>query len=361
MPDAFGYALSLTVGLAMTVSLATLFRLFQKHIDGRPLLEYEPRQPAPWNVLAPLVMLAPLVFALWSTLFAGPQYDATAETTTLSATAAAGAVGAPPAAWFGSSAAAAPVLHLTRRMTDAGSTTGRIWASAAMTLMLAACSYLLLTVAFGATPQDLGFPRDWRQACGDVKIGAVAWAASLVPIYAILLVLNFAFEPTEGHPLIENLLVDHSLHMMAAAAFAAVIAAPLYEETAFRLVLQGWLERRELLARRVSTIADVVQEVPGEAEATHGLDPSDAAPMPQTPAVTFAHPQVGWSPIAISSVLFGLAHYGHGVSPAPLILLGVVLGYLYRQTHRILPCIVCHLLFNAFTFVLLALQFAAMG
>jgi membrane protease YdiL (CAAX protease family) len=352
MPDAPGYALNLTVGLAMTVSLATLFRLFQKHIDGRPLLEYEPRQPAPWNFLAPLVMLAPLAFALSSTLFAGSQYDATAETTALSATAAAGAVGAPPAAWFGSSAAAAPGLHLTRRMSDEGSTTGRIWASAAMTLLLAACSYLLLIIAFGAKPQDLGLPRDWRQACGDVKIGAVAWAASLVPIYAILLVLNEVFRPTEGHPLIESLLVDHSLHMMAAAAFAAVVAAPLYEETAFRLVLQGWLERREMLARRVPTV-----EAPSVLEA----EAPDAASTPPSTAESFTYPQVGWAPVVISSVLFGLAHYGHGISPAPLILLGVVLGYLYRQTHRILPCIVCHLLFNGFTFILLALQFAAIG
>jgi membrane protease YdiL (CAAX protease family) len=356
-----GDVLSLTVGLAVTVSLATLFRLFQKHIDGRPLLEYEPRRPAPWNVLAPLVMLAPLAFALSSALSIGPHYDAAAETTALSASAAAGAVGAPPAAWFGSSSAAAPVLHLTRRMSDAGSTTVRIWASAAMTLLLAACSYLLLTVAFGAKAQDLGLPRDWRQACGDVKIGAVAWAASLVPIYAILLVLNEVFQPTEGHPLIENLMADHSLHMMAAAAFAAVVAAPLYEETAFRLVFQGWLERREMFARRLPAVAVVTQEYPVDADANPEFDPAGAAPTLQPPAEEYAYPQVGWAPIAVSGVLFGLAHYGHGVSPAPLILLGVVLGYVYRQTHRILPCVVCHMLFNAFTFVLLALQFAAMG
>ena len=56
-----------------------------------------------------------------------------------------------------------------------------------------------------------------------------------------------------------------------------------------------------------------------------------------------------------------MAHYGHGVSPAPLILLGVVLGYVYRQTHRVLPCIVCHAMFNGFTFVMLGLNFAAAG
>jgi membrane protease YdiL (CAAX protease family) len=57
-------------------------------------------------------------------------------------------------------------------------------------------------------------------------------------------------------------------------------------------------------------------------------------------------------------VLFGLAHLGHGVSPLPLMLLGGVLGYLYRQTHRVVPSMVCHMLFNALTFVMLGLKFA---
>jgi membrane protease YdiL (CAAX protease family) len=33
--------------------------------------------------------------------------------------------------------------------------------------------------------------------------------------------------------------------------------------------------------------------------------------------------------------------------PIPLFVLALGLGYLYRQTHRILPCIVVHLLLNA--------------
>lgn len=351
MSDVPSFALTLTIGLAVVVSLVTNFRLFEKHIDGRPLLQYEPRRPVPWSFLAPLVMLAPLLLALWSALQEAPLGDPVTEAATLTSAVAAEAVGAPPAAVVGSYAIAGPVLNVTRRMADDDTLNARIWAQSAMTILLAVGCYVLLAVAFGATPRDLGLPRDWDECRRDVKVGATAWAASLVPIYAILLVLNVIFQPTEGHPLIEELIADHSWPMMAAAAFAAMVAAPLYEETAFRLAFQGWFERREMLAGRIESVADLTDHRTFDQSA-------DAAP-PTAPIVTYAYPSPSWIPVAISSVIFGLAHYGHGVSPAPLILLGVVLGYLYRQTHRILPCIVCHMLFNGFTFVMLALQFSA--
>jgi membrane protease YdiL (CAAX protease family) len=357
MNDAPSYAMNLAIGLAVTISLATLFRLFQKHIDGRPLLEYEPRRPAPWNALAPLVMLAPLLLALWSALRSEPHVDPVEQITAFTACATASAAGAPPVASFGAQSIGARLPELARRMANVEWMAGPIWVQSAMTILLAACCYVLLAVAFAATGMDLGLPCNWSQFRRDVRIGATAWAASLVPIYTILLVLNVVFQPTEGHPLIESLLADHSLHMMTAAAFAAIVAAPIYEETAFRLALQGWLERRAMLAGDV--VAFDVQ--PPEALAVVGVihldSTAQAAPL-QPQGVTYSYPPPGWAPIAISSVLFGLAHIGHGVAPTPLILLGVVLGYVYRQTHRITPCIVCHLLFNAFTFVLLTLEFA---
>ena len=64
----------------------------------------------------------------------------------------------------------------------------------------------------------------------------------------------------------------------------------------------------------------------------------------------------GWLPILISGTLFGLAHLGHGVSPLPLVLFGIVLGYLYQRTHRLLPSITAHALFNAYSMTMLWLQ-----
>ena len=61
----------------------------------------------------------------------------------------------------------------------------------------------------------------------------------------------------------------------------------------------------------------------------------------------------GSFPILISASLFGLAHFGYGPEPVPIFLLGLVLGYVYQRTHRIVPCIVAHALFNLFTMVVL--------
>jgi membrane protease YdiL (CAAX protease family) len=359
MTDAPSYAVNLTVGFAFLLSLATLFRLFQKHIDGRPLLEYEPRRPAPWNFLAPLVMLAPLLLATWSAFEQEAQQAPTAEIVLFTSHASASAVGAPPAAAFGNAAMTASVPALLERMDAAESLVSRWWLQSVLTIAMALACYAMLALAFGATSRDLGLPRDWRQFGRDVSIGATAWAASLAPIYMILHVLNEIFEPEGGHPLIEELITDHSLNMMAAAAFAAVVAAPLYEETAFRLVFQGWLERRDMLARPAVAHEPTPPFLTPVGAVDAERDPLAAdGPAPPSAHVTYTYASPGWMPVLISSVLFGLAHYGHGVSPAPLILLGVVMGYLYQRTHRIVPSIVCHLLFNGFTFVILALQFA---
>jgi hypothetical protein len=61
----------------------------------------------------------------------------------------------------------------------------------------------------------------------------------------------------------------------------------------------------------------------------------------------------GWLPIALSSLLFGLAHIGYGPEPVPLFLLALILGYVYQRTHRIVPCMVTHALFNGTSLVAL--------
>jgi membrane protease YdiL (CAAX protease family) len=61
----------------------------------------------------------------------------------------------------------------------------------------------------------------------------------------------------------------------------------------------------------------------------------------------------GWFPITVSSAAFGLAHFGYGPEPIPLFLLALVLGFLYQRTHRIIPSIVAHGLFNMFSMIIL--------
>ena len=51
-------------------------------------------------------------------------------------------------------------------------------------------------------------------------------------------------------------------------------------------------------------------------------------------------------PSVVTGILFGLAHWGYGLSFIPLIVLGIVLGLVYRATHSIWPCILIHAMLN---------------
>jgi hypothetical protein len=87
------------------------------------------------------------------------------------------------------------------------------------------------------------------------------------------------------------------------------------------------------------------------------------SPLPESNSVIVAEtspPQkgvaglpYGWLPVLISSALFGAAHYGYGPEPVPIFLLAIILGYVYQRTHRIIPCIVAHSLFNSLTMITL--------
>jgi membrane protease YdiL (CAAX protease family) len=347
MDNVPGDAMTYTVAAAVAVSLGTLFRLFQKHIDGQPLIPAEYRRVVPWNALAPLVLLAPLLVALsMGSGAAGIDGEPEVELTTALTNATISATGLPGVEFYGSGLSAGIAVDDAFYGFDPVVMMQAMWGQSALTLTMSAACFALLILAFGATRIDLGLPESWPQFFADVRLGATMWAASLVPIYAIMVALNFALEPTEGHPLVERLVENHSLGMMAAAMFTAVVAAPLYEEAAFRLVLQGWLERVEYFARRRTPVA----EIEGDAVDEDGVV--------RRSEFLYAPAQTQWLPIAVSGTLFGLAHWGHGVSPVPLVLLGFILGYAYQRTHRIVPCITCHVMFNGFTFLMLALQFA---
>ncbi len=58
-------------------------------------------------------------------------------------------------------------------------------------------------------------------------------------------------------------------------------------------------------------------------------------------------------PILLSSFIFAIVHLEYGPSAIPLFFFAVVLGYLYRQTHRLWPSVIAHASLNALsTFIL---------
>jgi membrane protease YdiL (CAAX protease family) len=314
-------------------SLAVLFRLFEVHISRRPLLELEPRRPVPWNFVAPLIIFAPAILNFAIGLIAEPPVQSVPERVATAAAFHVASTAASPAAAYTASRASAAAFDLAEENLAAEAAAPMILVGGVALLGMVVLGVVVLAKVFGANVHDLGLPTSWPQLGRDVRIGAAAFAASLAPIYALMYLLTMLLEPTEGHPLIEQYTAHPSLGLMIAAAVTAVIVAPIAEEVSFRMVFQGWLER--LATERSSTSITASAAIGGG---------------------SFNQNSPGWGPIVVSSVVFGLAHWGHGVAPLPLILLGAILGYVYQRTHRLAPGIVCHMLFNGLTLLMLWLQ-----
>ena len=157
---------------------------------------------------------------------------------------------------------------------------------------------------------DFGMPESAGQFLADIVRGISLCIAMLIPVYAVQMTVIWVLGLPSGHPTIESLMEEPSIEKLLGAIILAGIVAPLFEEFTFRVLLQGWLERL-------------------------------AGPASRS-AASF------W-PIIVSSLLFAITHQGQGAAPAPLFVLALGLGYLYRQTHRLTPCVAAHMFFNAFS------------
>jgi membrane protease YdiL (CAAX protease family) len=169
-----------------------------------------------------------------------------------------------------------------------------------------------LVAARGAYLDDLGF--DTSRLRFDARLGGLAFLAALVPVFAVQWFFVFVLDMPSKHPLVVTVEGHPSVATMVLATFLAVVVAPLFEEFVFRVLLQGWLENQQVQIR--------------ERRAGGG----DQKP--------------GFAPIVIASVVFAGMHMGYGPDPFALFVLSLVLGYVYRQTHRIFPSLVLHACVN---------------
>jgi membrane protease YdiL (CAAX protease family) len=177
---------------------------------------------------------------------------------------------------------------------------------------------MLLSIALlrwrrGADWADLGL--DFTHLGHDLAVGLVGYLFITAPVMLLYSIL----QPKELHPLIEFVMRQPS--QLWLIGLCAVAAAPLVEEFFFRVIFQGWLECWE---RSTAHHAHVLPALP-----------------------------TGMMPILISSFLFAAVHAGQWPAPVPLFFLALVLGYLYHQTHRLLPSLVVHVLLNGSTFLAL--------
>ena len=312
-----------------------LSRLSQRQV----LLEYEPRRAAPWGFLDLLIAFFLLLTCLSCT------------------------------SWLLANKFGVDVrINLAELPADARGAV--ILGAALYTLTTFLLSVTAVRLRTGATLTDFGI--DLAHVRADLWLGVIAFVMLAPVVYGIQMVLVQLVE--SKHPLVELLREHPDPKFFLVSVVAAVIVAPLAEEYFFRVLLQGWLQRAVTTRGSLTEIllGGRTTSPPGEhpAEVREDLPLENSEPVPLKQASVYAEdnpyqaPHAGRSdaePISdprtkpagarwaifVPAVLFALAHATHGPDPIPLFVLAVGLGYLYQQTHRILPCIVVHLLLNA--------------
>lgn len=206
----------------------------------------------------------------------------------------------------------------------------------------------------------------------DTRTGLIAFLYIIPPV--LLIQVGVSQLVTYEHGTLDTLRESESILPIIATWFSAVLMAPLVEEIFFRGILQGWLQR--LGNTDPANFNDLIlggyfSDKPGLLNVDNGTrdsalteDPyshslsaqrvadshSGSAQDPNSigPQVQFDS-RLRWAPIFVSSGLFAATHIGQGAAPIPLFILAIGLGYLYRQTGSVVPCIVVHFLLNFYT------------
>lgn len=288
------------------------------HNDGTAL-PYEPRMRVPWNFLGAVPAVYWVFQAASVAIFGGPEIA-----------------------------------------------TFDLWqalAAAVVLFSLLFLAMLLLGGLFHASAQDIGIPASIEVLNRDIRLGFYGYLAAIVPVTAVQIVILYFSQDLTPHPLVKSLVKNPSPSMLVAALVTAVIVAPIVEEFFFRVLLQGWLERVE---DRVIGFRSTERPAPVEVAAVLDAD-EEASQEESDVSMVDSKPQAsargivplmghGFIPIALSSTLFSLAHLGHGIAPVAIFVLALFLGYLYQRTHRIVPCIVLHMVFNAINLINLWLE-----
>jgi membrane protease YdiL (CAAX protease family) len=315
-------------------------------LTGRAVLRCERRQPVPWGFVDLLLLVVFYIVA--------------------------GAI----------AAAVITALQIPSPRSEQATSNDRIAWLAIQMLVQTLATLLAITVTAirnRCRAADLGFRL--RDMGDDLRIGVAAFVMLAPPVFLIQALMT-RFYPYE-HALIE--LVKSDPRLLLASGVSAVLIAPVSEELQFRVLLQGWLEKcavwrgngRALLTGGRMDAASLSQthidESESDAEGEAPTWPAEVVENPYAPPLANDSIDAGgegaraaaerelaptphWWPILISAFIFAAMHASAWPSPVPLFVLGLGLGYLYRQTHRVLPSITVHLLLNATTMVILALS-----
>jgi membrane protease YdiL (CAAX protease family) len=343
--------LSSVVGIIWLASIYTWIRLLARLRRTEPILPYEPRTPVPWG--APIALLAVLLVgvSVYSSLAPQPTREA-----------------------IESLDPEIVVEEAVSEKSDASDVLQRLASFIIFQTLVTAGVLIVAATAYRTTARDFGLPTSAAEFARDVRIGVVAWLAAILPVHGLQILFMFLLglrEEEVRHPLVEMVTpAGPNFMLFFVAAFVAVVVAPVTEEIFFRLLLQGWLEKWEAwrVSRRGTSLPPdslpseepTTNTIEASAQTTDSLTAAESSPRP-APRSTLSEPPprgiaglpFGWLPIFISSLLFALAHIGNGPDPFAIFFLALILGYVYQRTHRIVPSIVAHMLFNTIAMLVL--------
>lgn len=336
-------------------SLAFWVLAFRRMRAGQPLLPWTPREPAPWN-LVDLLSVA-IVFLL--------------------------AISA--ASWWMSFDVDPKAAELELEDLPVDQQIGILASIACASMFALMISIAIVRLRTGATIRDFGI--DTTSILSDLRLSIVAFTMLTLPMLAIQGTLTLLIQPEDRHPFIDMIMESPDFRFLGVITFSAIIVAPLTEEFLFRVLLLGWLERvvafsnatrfpnpdrsesplhtQHLPAEesdRTATSSPAAESIEFEFQAE---EEEEIGHLPGSATVDGLgqHPDSAeipekmpfwWVSIAVSGLLFGLAHWGQGVAPVALVFLGCGLGYIYQRTHRVLPCILVHFLVNLFAIAQMA-------
>ncbi len=202
----------------------------------------------------------------------------------------------------------------------------------------------------------------------DLVLGVVAFVMVIPVILLVQWALTWLVD--YEHASLEMLNKDAGVFTFAVVWFSAGLVAPVCEEIFFRGVVQAWLQRlgtgrwysdqvifggwdKEPTSGLLSTASGLIED--SKAGRGSGQTPSERLPIEgNVTRSTSCSDKRSWVseshwPIFATALFFALLHVGQGAAPVPLFMFAVVLGYLFRKSGSILPCIVLHMLLNVFS------------
>lgn len=231
--------------------------------------------------------------------------------------------------------------------------------------MLSICAWLVIRHQASLTQLGFGLTRWWKH----IALGVIAALASIPLVYALMAAVSAGFDNKYAHPLLEELKREGSLPAFLLAVTSAVLIAPLAEEFFFRVLIQGWLQSAPFGSLKSILLGQREQAQPLFVATQNEISvtPSQSSPYAPLNAMVASfeptHDSTETSPLIpplwpsfVTGTLFGLAHFSYGLSFIPLIVLGIILGLLYRTTHSIWPSLVVHFMLNGSS--MLALGFS---